>query len=370
MPSPRRAVVIGIDEYQGPWAPLRACVNDAMSTAESLYSNADEEKRRNFSVCRRTSDRGLAPTTAQLRADLKWLFEGPAEVTVLYFAGHGAIAADGRCYLVTADAGRPDDGISLEEIVDQANEAGGRIGSTVIILDACYAGSAGNVAAPRMEGRALIGEGVTIMTAAGRSQTADELGDHGLVTGLLLQGLQGGAADICGRITPASLYSYVDQTLGDHRQRPLYKSNVDRFVVLRQVTPRVALQTLQSLPIWFKTHDARFQLDPSCEPDRGQETERLQHVPVDPERERIYRQLQACNRQGLVSPHPPEKYERHMWHAAVYEGTCQLTDVGQHYRRLARLGLLGGGIPDADVEDILLEGDSHLLREPQSGNRT
>lgn len=357
MPVSRRALVIGIDDYIHGFDRLSACVNDATQMAALLHSNGTAGAEQIFSVETRTSGPKGAPTTSVLRDDLDWLFSGHAEIALLYFAGHGVVGEDGACHLITADAEGAEDGISLEYILSLANAAGAehRIGSCVVILDCCFAGAAGEVAELRLEGRAVIGEGVTIMTSCGRTQTAQELGDHGLVTGLLIDGLKGGAADICGRITPASLYAFVDQTLGDHRQRPLFKSNVDRFVVLREIDPRIPLRVLRMLQTWFKTPFAPYKLDPRYEPDRGEEAGRLAHIPVCEDLVAIYRDLQLCNRQGLVSAHPPEPHGSNMWHAAIYKGVCRLTDVGRHYRRLAKLGLLGGGIPELKLDDVLLE---------------
>ena len=44
-------------------------------------------------------------------------------------------------------------------------------------------------------------------------------------------------SDVIGRITPASVYALIDQTLGAWGQRPLYKANVQSFVTLREVPP-------------------------------------------------------------------------------------------------------------------------------------
>lgn len=59
--------------------------------------------------------------------------------------------------------------------------------------------------------------------------------EHGVFTDLLLQGLKGGAADISGNITPASLYSFVDQSLGAWQQRPVFKTNISQFLPIRTV---------------------------------------------------------------------------------------------------------------------------------------
>ena len=147
----------------------------------------------------------------------------------------------------------------------------------------------------------------------------------------MLDGLRGAASDVIGRITPAALYAHVDQTLGAWEQRPIYKANVQSFVTLREVSPKVSKEILRRLPDYFPTASHVLKLDPSFEPDRGEEAEACADIPIDDDNVRIYRELQQCNRHGLVIPTEHE----HMWHSAVYSGGCRLTATGAHYRRLA-----------------------------------
>ncbi|WP_380941490.1 hypothetical protein [Sphingomonas floccifaciens] len=46
---------------------------------------------------------------------------------------------------------------------------------------------------------------------------------------------------------------------------------------------------------------------------------------------RIFKGLQACNRNGLVVPVGTE----HMYYAAIESRSCRLTAIGAHYRKLA-----------------------------------
>lgn len=57
-----------------------------------------------------------------------------------------------------------------------------------------------------------------------------EINGHGVFTDLLLQALQGGAANITGQITPGSVYAYIDQALGEWKQKPIFKTNIKRFI--------------------------------------------------------------------------------------------------------------------------------------------
>jgi hypothetical protein len=55
---------------------------------------------------------------------------------------------------------------------------------------------------------------------------------------------------------------------------------------------------------------------------------------VDPVKITIFKELQACNRQGLVVPVEAE----HMYNAAIESKACKLmTALGAHYRKLAML---------------------------------
>ena len=105
------------------------------------------------------------------------------------------------------------------------------------------------------------------------------------------------------------------------------------FITLRQVNPKVPLEVLRRLLKYFPDPTDVFALDPSFEPDRGEEAERLKDIPVNEDNERIYRELQQCNRHGLVVP----VNQPHMWHAAVYSTGCKLTATGLHYRKLAEM---------------------------------
>jgi hypothetical protein len=145
--------------------------------------------------------------------------------------------------------------------------------------------------------------------------------------------LAGSSADVCGNITPASLYSLIDQTLGPWEQRPIYKANVQTFVTLRQVTPKLPLDILRRLPAYFPESAHIFRLDPSFEPDRENFPQALRRIPVNEENVRTFKELQMCNRHGLVVPIDAQ----HMYYAAINSTGCKLNALGAHYRKLAEM---------------------------------
>lgn len=325
----KRALIVGIDDY--PAAPLNGCVNDAVAIGNTLEKNGDGSP--NFSVRLLTSNEDDISTEI-LNQAVEELFVGDADTVLFFFAGHGIInPITNTGYIVSQNGAKGAWGMSLSDILGLANKAYPRIKSTVIILDSCHSGFAGEVSALNNEQIAVIGNGVTILTASQREGTAGEINGQGLFTSILLDGLTGSSADICGRITPASVYSHVDQTLGPWEQRPVYKANVQTFVVLRQVAPKVPLEVLRRLPEYFPDAAYTFPLDPSFEPDRENVPDEFKGIPVNEQNTHVFKELQMCNRHGLIKPINAE----HMYYAAIKSTGCKLTALGAHYRKLAEM---------------------------------
>ena len=326
----KRAVVVGIDDYRGSGNDLQGCVADALSVTDKLKNHGDGDP--NFEVVTLTSD--VAPvTTEALDEGVRALFRGPAETVVFYFAGHGLLDAETNSgHLLTHDFKRGAPGLSMETLLGMANEAfKSNIHSTVIILDCCHAGFLGEVGALGNRTVSTIGTGVTILTAAGRNQKAAEHEGHGLFTGIMLDGLNGSACDVLGRITPAALYALIDQTLGNFGQRPIYKVNVQTFITLREVAPKVPREVLRRLKDYFPTPGSVFPVDPSFEPDRGAFAEEYRHVEVVAANAAAFREMQAYYRVNLVTPVD----QPFPWHAAMHRTGFRLTAQGAHYRMMA-----------------------------------
>lgn len=325
----KKALVIGIDGYPG--HPLQCCVNDATEVARLLQWNEDGSP--NFDVDLLTSqDSDVSNWGLEKAVSRFYKSSSKAETAVLYFAGHGIISPSTDAgYIVGTDGRQGAWGMSLSQLLCLANEAHQTITSSVLILDCCHAGYLGEVTGSSAGNASVVGPGVTILTSCNEDEKAKERGQHGVFTDLLLDGLRGGCADIRGHITPASVYSHIDQALGAHEQRPLYKANVQRFVTLRQVAPSIPLEVLRRLPVHFPDPAMVYRLDPSYESDRQNVSEALKHLPVDPEHARVFKELQMYNRHGLVVPVGAD----YMFFAAIESQGCKLTALGKHYRRLA-----------------------------------
>lgn len=327
----RKALVVGIDHYTHV-SQLFGCVNDSFAVKAMLDRHADGSV--NFGV-KHLATTGPSDTVGrdELRQAIESLFAGDGEVSLFYFAGHGHIEATGG-YLCSSDVKTGNDGVPLAEIMTMANQS--KIRNRVIILDSCHSGVAGGSALQQKV--AEISEGVTILTASTAEQYASEEDGSGVFTSLLVDALGGAAANLVGDVTPGGVYAHVDQSLGPWAQRPVFKTNVNRFVSLRKVQPPLELAELRQISEFFPTSGFQFQLDPTYEPERHESwATNPQGIPApDPEHNAIFKILQKYNRVGLAVPEGAP----HMWHAAMESKTVRLTALGEHYRRLAAKGLI------------------------------
>lgn len=313
----RRALCVGIDEYPG--GSLRGCVSDAERIAVVLATNHDGSP--NFDCRTLTAPVGGGfdlVKRAVLREAIERLFRDKADVALLHFSGHGTVNnLDG--YLVTQDAKKYDEGVAMGDVLKWANES--RAAEVTIFLDCCFSGALGNP--PAIDNtKALLREGVSILTASRGDQPSVETGGGGLFTSLVVDALGGGAADVLGAVTAPSVYAYVEAALGAWDQRPLFKSHVSRVVPLRRCAPPVDRATLRRLPALFPLPAEDLPLDPTYEPTSAN---------ADPAKTAAFKDLQALSRVHLVEPcNAP-----HMYDAAMSSKACRLTPSGRYYWRLA-----------------------------------
>ncbi|WP_407792420.1 caspase family protein [Pigmentiphaga litoralis] len=327
----RRALVVGIDFYDHV-GHLYGCVNDSFAVKSMLDRHADGSV--NFGVRHLAGTGQNDPISRDdLRSAVEELFAGDGEVALLYFAGHGYIEAAGG-YLCSSEVKSGHDGLALAEVLTWANKS--RIANRVIILDSCHSGVAGGT--PLQQTVAELSDGVSILTASTDEQYASEENGAGVFTSLLVDALGGAAANLVGEVTPGGVYAHVDQSLGPWAQRPVFKTNVKRFVSLRKVQPPLELAELRKISELFPSAGFSLQLDPTYEPERHDSwATDPQGIPApDPEKNAIFSILQTYNRVGLLTPEGAP----HMWHAAMESKTVRLTALGEHYRRLAAKDLI------------------------------
>ncbi len=321
----KKALLIGIDDY--PTSPLSGCVEDANKIENLLSKNEDGSP--NF-VCKKLTTPQNKITRALLKRQIKELFDTPADIALLYFSGHGTENNLGG-YLVTPDAEVYDEGVTMTDVLTFANNSQAK--EIVIILDSCNSGAFGAIPAiGKQNENAVLREGISILTASRSSEPAIATGSGSVFTSLICDALDGGAVDVLGKVTVASIYAYADQTLGPWDQRPLFKSHVSKLCAIRMCEPQVKLEKLRLLPEYFPTSDFEYSLDPSYEPDRDEKS--LKKWPRNVEHQEIFANLQKYRSAHLVEPVD----EEHMYYAAMNSKKCRLTPLGRFYWSLANRG--------------------------------
>lgn len=319
----RIALIVGIDHYKHS-SPLCGCVNDAHAVKDVLERHEDGSKNFDCDLLIGSSPNDVI-TRSHLKDRIAKLFETDASIALFYFAGHGHIESTGG-YLLTSDANRGDEGVSLAEILSLANAS--RAKNKIIILDSCHSGIAGTP--PEARDLAVLSEGVTILTASTEEQYASEKEGHGVFTSLFVDALNGGAANLLGDITPGSIYAHIDQSLGWWEQRPVFKTNVKQFVSLRKTTPSIATEDIRKMTDLFPNAEYSFPLDPTFEPEmKGREKGMPDPIERNTQQFAI---LQKYNRLNLLVP----ENAPHMWNAAMESKSCCLTALGKHYWRLVK----------------------------------
>lgn len=312
----RRALCVGIDEYS--FGALAGCVSDAERIATVLSTHQNGEPNFDcFTLTASVGDKNRV-TRKAIREMVEALFKDPAEVALLHFSGHGTVNnLDG--YLVTQDAERYDEGVAMGDILRLANDS--KVAEVVVLLDCCFSGNLGNP--PEIDNsKALLRQGISILTASRGDQPSVETGGGGVFTSLVVDALEGGAADLLGHVSAPAIYAFVEAALGAWDQRPLFKAHVSNVLALRRCNAPINRAILRRLPILFPLPAEDHPLNPSYEPSAPQAI--AAHT-------EIFAELLALHRVHLVVPvNAP-----HMYDAAVQSTACRLTPSGRYYWRLA-----------------------------------
>jgi hypothetical protein len=249
------------------------------------------------------------------------------DMAIFFFAGHGIrrVGVDqSEGFLVTVDAKDGDEGISMEWVIAQANNSPAK--ERIILLDCCHAGAIDQILATRTP--VALNEGVSILAGCRSEESALETQGRGVFTSLVCAALDGGAADVRGFVTAASIYAYVDEILTPWDQRPLFRASVAGLRSIRKAKHTVSDDVLRRLIKHFPSEDYKFPLDPSFEPTAE---------PHDVEHEEIFDWLQRLRGARLVEPIGT----LHMYFAAMQSKCCELTALGRAYWRQAKNGRFG-----------------------------
>lgn len=312
----RKALIVGINYYDNIQS-LQGCVNDAYNVKSVLERHSDGTI--NFGINLLVATDSNPPITRKsLKEKVIELFRDNSDVAFFYFSGHGYLESTGG-YLITSECRTGDDGFSMNDLLLIANDSPAR--NRIIVVDCCHSGQIGT---PEIkDDKAILKEGMTILTASSAEQSAIERNGSGVFTSLLVDALNGSAANLVGDITPGSVYAHIDQSLGPWEQRPVFKTNVKSFTNLRKVQPPISLPELKMITSLFADPSQEFELNPSYEPDSDNPNE---------DNIKQFRFLQKYNRVNLVVP----VGEEHMYYAAMNSKSCKLTVLGIHYWNLVK----------------------------------
>ena len=312
----KRALLVGIDKYEFV-RPLKGCVNDVNALKPLLTDNEDGSPNFDCRVKTSTEER---VSRENLLDGIDLLLSPGADISLFYFAGHGQ-QVDNDLVLVTEDGRGSDLGVAISTVLAKVQHS--LVNEVSIILDCCFAGMAGGIPQLGTDASALR-SGVSILTASRKNEVSVETPEgRGLFSTYLCGALEGGAADVLGKVTIAGVYAYISESSGAWDQRPMFKANVDRLHGLRRTSPAVPLPELRRLPQFFTAQDAELPLDSSYE---------FTAEPHDPEHEAIFEILQRCRAAKLVEP----VGEQHMYFAAMNNKSCRLTPLGKLYWSMAK----------------------------------
>lgn len=228
----RFALIIGVDNYSDTQiTTLGGASNDAKALADALvkYAGFQEE---NVILLTSTESAERQPTRGNILRRLSNLASViPKDGMLLFsFAGHG-MERNGQAFLLSSDAQVNDDvdllestTINVQQVKERIKKIG--VGQVLILLDACRNDPAGRSDSnnPLTENytrafgfdvanREIQAFATIYATAVGQRAYEYKERKQGYFTWALVEGLKGEAANAKGKITLASLISYLQESV-------------------------------------------------------------------------------------------------------------------------------------------------------------
>jgi len=187
--------------------------------------------------------------------------------------------------------------------------------------------------APWSETLTVLRENVTVLAASRATQPSAEVpgGGQGAFTRLLIEGLEGAAADHLGEVTALSLYAFASRPFTAWQQRPVFKSHVSQPTAVRVCQPPIDADLLRKLPTYFQDAEARYTMTPAHEGTR----------PIPPgaaptvEQQAFDYFKQLRNASLLTTDN-----NKDLFFVALNSEDVYLTPLGRYFWRLAKGGRL------------------------------
>lgn len=224
----RKALCVGIDSYEK-IKDLHGCVNDANAVKAALDRNGDGTLNFSTKILCATSEESYV-TRERLKDAVQELFNDESEIAVFYYAGHGSYDALGG-YLCTSEVERADQGLSLNDLMGIVSSSMAH--NKIVILDSCHSGLIAS--SNEMQNYSILHKGTTILAACDENQYSSEENGHGVFTSLLIEALYGGAMNLLGEVSPGSIYSYIDSSLGGWEQSQYLKQTLSNLFHLEKM---------------------------------------------------------------------------------------------------------------------------------------
>jgi uncharacterized caspase-like protein len=335
------AIVIGVNEPQGDWAPL-------MSAHEDAQMFADHLEKRGFKVTLLLGDDATKrEVLRQLQTQLPQKV-GADDRFIFYFAGHGQTQTLGRGkklgYIVPADgtqsAGQDEwhTYLSMRELRSLLTE---HILSkhTLLIFDSCFSGlmfARGGLRRPNLGAKSYLKRrGVMAITAGGEG----ELALDGLFTPTLIQALSGEADENEDGITSfqeIALYTQREVNVRQDEQNP-------QFGVISGIGQMIFRSQRQSLVPDVEPDSAQIQ---DQTPSTAKATTTQAMIVSDRDDQGVSKNL-ISQRQATSSPQ-----SRILWQTiAITSGIISLAGMGTIWHAQAR------------YQDMLNESDPQIFNQ-------
>lgn len=238
-------------------------IEDALPFFE--LENKDKKKKKKKKKGKKSpiseSDKKVAPiTVAQIQRELAELLSAEADAVLFYFSGHGLVKnLDG--YLVTQDTEVHNPGFPISSLIRQINNAS-HIREITIILDCCYSGFMGSLTDFGKD-RSILRKGVAILASSQANEHARMKNNTSIFTKILLEALNGAAADLLGNVAVPDIYGYADKVLGPWEQRPLLICHVSTLNPLRRTKSTLTHKLVRRIGELFEHESSQYHLDHS-----------------------------------------------------------------------------------------------------------